>query len=56
VILSFGGVRTRTFEELRDAVRQADGPVQAVFVNGENGQTEYVTVAPQQGRIGVTCE
>jgi S1-C subfamily serine protease len=56
VILSFGGVRTRTFEELQDAVRQAGGPVQVVFVNGENGQIEYSTVVPQEGRIGVTCE
>jgi len=56
VILSFDGVRTRTFEELQDAVQQADGPVKVVFINGENSETEYLTVEPEEGRIGVTCE
>jgi S1-C subfamily serine protease len=56
VILSFDGVRTRTFEELQDAVQQADGPVKVVFINGENGETEYLTVEPEEGLIGVTCE
>jgi S1-C subfamily serine protease len=56
VILSFGDVRTHTFDELQDAVGQASGPVKVVFVNGENGQTEYVMVEPEDGLIGVTCE
>jgi putative serine protease PepD len=56
VILSFGGVRTRSFEDLRAAVQQADGEVKVVFINGENGETEYLTLVPADGRIGVTCE
>jgi S1-C subfamily serine protease len=56
VILSFGGVRTHNFEELRNAVQQACGPVKVIFINGENGQAEYLTVTPEEGRIGVTCE
>jgi hypothetical protein len=56
VIVSFGGVRTRSFEELQAAVQEADGPVKVVFVNSENGQTEYLTLEPEDGRIGVTCE
>lgn len=56
VILSFGTVRTHTFAELRDAVQQVNGPVKVVFINGENGQTEYLTIEPEEGLIGVTCE
>jgi hypothetical protein len=56
VILSFGEFRTRTFEELQAAVRQPGGPVKVIFINGENGQTEYLTVEPEGGRIGVTCD
>jgi hypothetical protein len=56
VILSFDDMRTHTFEELQDAVAQASGPVKVVFINSENGQTEYVMVEPEDGRIGVTCE
>lgn len=56
VILSFDGVRTRSFEALRQAVQQADGPVRVVFINSENNQTEYLTVEPRDGAIGVTCE
>ncbi len=56
VILSFGGVRTHTFEDLQAAVQRAGGPVKVVFINGENGETEYLMVDPEDGRIGVTCE
>jgi S1-C subfamily serine protease len=56
VILSFGGRRTPTFAALQAAVQRAEGPVKVIYINGENGQTEYRTVEPDDGRIGVTCE
>ncbi len=56
VIIRFGGVPTRTFEDLQNAVQQASGPVKVVFINAENNAVEYLMVEPQDGRIGVTCE
>jgi hypothetical protein len=56
IVLSFGDVRTHTFEELQEAVGQARGSVKVVYINGESGETEYVMVRPEEGRIGVTCE
>jgi hypothetical protein len=56
VLLSVGGVRTRTFADLRNALTQAQGDVEVIFINGENGQTESLTVTPEGTLIGVTCE
>lgn len=56
VILSFAGVTTPSFDDLREAVGQAGGEAKVIFINGENGQTEYLTVALPEGRLGVTCE
>jgi hypothetical protein len=55
VILSFGGVPTPDFDSLKAAVSQADGPVEVVFINGETGETESLTVTPEDHRIGVSC-
>ncbi len=56
VILSFAGVPTQSFDGLREAVGQASAEAKVIFINGENGQTEFLTVALQEGRLGVTCE
>jgi hypothetical protein len=56
VILSFAGVTTPRFDDLREAVGQAGVEAKVIFINGENGQTEYLTVALPEGRLGVTCE
>jgi hypothetical protein len=43
------------FVEVRDE-RWALGSVKVVFVNGVNNQAQHLAIAPDDRRIGVTCE
>jgi hypothetical protein len=53
IILSFNDTPTPTFEALRDAVQQSGSQAEVIFLNGENGQREAITLYPVNGLIGV---
>jgi S1-C subfamily serine protease len=56
VILRFNGVRTPTFTALADAVQQASGRAEVVYLDGETGEQQTLVLYPENGRIGVTGE
>ena len=56
IILSVGGRRVQSFDQLAGALALADGPVEVVFYNSETQQTEKTLVTPVNGRIGIATE
>jgi hypothetical protein len=57
LILTVGGVKTGSVEELRAAVRTSAGrPVEVVYLDGVTGAERRVAVSPQNGLIGVTVD
>jgi len=47
------GTDLEDLDDLNQALSNGGDPVKVVFVNGETGETEYVTVRPRNGRLGV---
>src|SRR5205823_636115 len=53
VILQVNGAATPTFDALKAAL-QADGEVEVIFLNSENGKVEKMMLTPDNGLIGVS--
>jgi regulator of sigma E protease len=53
-IISVDGVAIRTSHDLRHAIEQGASEIKVAFINGENGEGEYLMVTPRGGRIGIT--
>ena len=56
IIMNVGDRRVQSFEELTAALAAADGPVELVFINGENNQLEKLTISPVKGKVGIATE
>ncbi len=56
IILSVGGQRTQSFEQLASALALANGAVEVAFYNSESKQVEKTLVTPINGRIGIATE
>jgi hypothetical protein len=55
-ILSVNGARVQSVEELRAALKSVNRPVKLVYISDDTGDTEFVMVTPNHGRIGVTMD
>lgn len=53
IILSFNGIATPTYEDLRSAVQQSGNRAAVIFLNVENGQRESIILYPENSAIGV---
>ncbi len=56
IIMSVNGTATPTFEALAQALAQAGSRAQLVVVREDGGERETITLAPQNGYIGVSVE
>jgi S1-C subfamily serine protease len=56
IILTIGGERVESFDEMVAAVTRAGGPVEVVVARAETLETEKVVVMPIAGRLGTAVE
>jgi hypothetical protein len=53
-ILSIDDVAIRCVHDIRFAIQQGGSELKVVFVNVENGETEYLMVSPRGKQLGIT--
>jgi hypothetical protein len=53
VILDINGKAIPDIETLRDVVSNAGEVIDMVYINGETGETESISLYPQDGKIGI---
>jgi len=53
IILSFGGNRIQSFEDLQGALGSANGATEVVFFNSETKQVEKLNITPANARLGI---
>jgi membrane-associated protease RseP (regulator of RpoE activity) len=56
ILLTIGGERVESFDEMVAAVTKAGGPVEVVVARAETLETEKVVVTPIAGRLGTAVE
>jgi len=53
VIVSINGKATPNIDTLRDVLQNAGDVADVMYINGETGETEVISLYPQDGKLGI---